>query len=110
MKNYLNERIKKIYTEHKFPLTVEPIVFFYSMSFGLTQVKKLNSRNMMILKDYKLQVIRSSLLSDKICNEKLDYNSTICDNLTNDKDILHEVQKDVTDYEAQYGILSLIPR
>ena len=34
------ENLTKFYNKYKFPLTVEPLVFFYSLSFGLNEVEK----------------------------------------------------------------------
>ena len=34
----VKKKIVTFYNNHKFPLTVEPLVFFYSLSYGLNEV------------------------------------------------------------------------
>ena len=34
----VKQKIVTFYNNHKFPLTVEPLVFFYSLSYGLNEV------------------------------------------------------------------------
>ena len=34
----VKEKMVTFYKKHKFPLTVEPLVFFYSLSYGLNEV------------------------------------------------------------------------
>ena len=34
----VKRKIVTFYNKHKFPLTVEPLVFFYSLSYGLNEV------------------------------------------------------------------------
>ena len=72
-------------------VTVEPVAFMYATSYGLNEV------------------IRSSLIVEKICQNKLNFTSEICGNLTNNQEIQEEVQRHVTDYEALKSSLSLIP-
>ena len=62
------------------------------------------------MKLWLFQVIRSQLILDKICQNKLNYSSEICENLTNYEDIQKEVQKYVTDYEAMYKTWSFVPK
>nr|ALS04330.1 proton-coupled folate transporter-like protein [Acartia pacifica] len=78
----------------RFPITIEPLVLLYTVSVGLNEV------------------IRSNLIISKICLSKLNYNSTICDNLSEDNNTQYqdEVQKHVTDYESVYSSLAFIPR
>ena len=63
-----------------------------------------------VMKSELFQVIRSQLILDKICQNKLNYSSEICENLTNYEDIQKEVQKHVTDYEAMYKTWSFVPK
>ena len=56
------------------------------------------------------QVIRSSLLTQKICQNKLNFSEEVCGNLTQLEDTQHEVQRHVTDYEALYNTCSIVPR
>ena len=69
----------------------------------------LKSRSIVLKSDF-FQVIRSQLILDKICQNKLNYSSEICENLTNYEDIQKEVQKHVTDYEAMYKTWSFVPK
>ena len=34
----VKQKIVAFYNKHKFPLSVEPLVFFYSLSYGLNEV------------------------------------------------------------------------
>ena len=34
----VKQKMVTFYNRHKFPLTVEPLVFFYSLSYGLNEV------------------------------------------------------------------------
>jgi len=78
----------------QFPITIEPIIFFYTVSVGLNEV------------------IRSNLIIDKLCQSKFEYNATICDNLEDqvNKQYQDAVQVSVTEYESFYGTLAFIPR
>ena len=38
IKPSVKQKIVTFYNNHKFPLTVEPLVFFYSLSYGLNEV------------------------------------------------------------------------
>ena len=58
----------------------------------------------------KIKVIRSQLILDKMCQNKLNYSPEICENLTNNEDIQTEVQKHVTDYEATYRSITFAPK
>ena len=55
-------------------------------------------------------MIRSSLLTQKICQNKLNFSEEVCGNLTQLEDTQHEVQRHVTDYEALYNTCSIVPR
>ena len=57
-----------------------------------------------------MQVIRASLLTEKICQNKLDYSAEVCANLTQLEDKQHEVQRHVTDYEALFKTLTIVPK
>ena len=46
----------------------------------------------------------------KLCENKLDYPADKCGNLTAYEDIQDDVQREVTDYEAQLGLFALFPR
>ena len=74
-----------------FRVTVEPLAILYPTACAL------------------VEVIRSSLIVQKICQNKLNYTSEVCGNLTNDQPTLEEVQRHVTDYEALRGSLALAP-
>ena len=56
------------------------------------------------------QVIRSSLLLDKMCQNKLQHPAEVCANLTHYPDVQDEVQRHVTDYEAVYRSVSVVPK
>ena len=58
----------------------------------------------------QLQVIRASLLTEKICQNKLNYSAEVCANLTQLEDTQHEVQRHVTDYEALFKTLTIVPK
>ena len=45
-----------------------------------------------------------------MCQNKLNHTEAICGNLTDYDEIQDEVQREVTDYEAQMNMLALIPR
>ena len=62
------------------------------------------------MKSELFQVIRSQLILDKMCQNKLNYSSEICENLTSYEDIQTEVQKHVTDYEANYRSITFAPK
>ena len=55
-------------------------------------------------------MIRASLLTEKICQNKLNFSAEICANLTQLEDTQHEVQRHVTDYEALYKTSSIVPK
>ena len=57
-----------------------------------------------------LKVIRSSLLLEKICLNKLNYTSDVCGNLLNHSLIQDEVQRHVTDFEAVKNSVSVVPK
>ena len=57
-----------------------------------------------------LKVIRSSLLLEKICLNKLNYTSDVCGNLIDHLVIQDEVQRHVTDFEAVKGTVSVVPK
>ena len=57
-----------------------------------------------------LKVIRSSLLLEKICLNKLNYTSDVCGNLIDHLLIQDEVQRHVTDFEAVKGTVSVVPK
>ena len=103
------EKSISFYQKHKFPITLEPVVFFGSLSYGLSVVNSGLLLNKTVLKSL-FQVIRSQLILDKICQNKLSYSSEICENLTNYEEIQKEVQKQVTDYEAFYSTWLFFPK
>merc|ERR1711953_1331093 len=76
----------------KFPITIEPLVCLYTISVGLNEI------------------IRSNLIIDKICQNKLNFTKEICANLSDYEDIQVDVQKHVTDYEALYSSISFVPK
>ena len=57
-----------------------------------------------------LKVIRSSLLLEKICLNKLNYTSDVCGKLIDHQLIQDEVQRHVTDFEAVKGTVSVVPK
>ena len=59
---------------------------------------------------YFFKVIRSSLLIEKICLNKLNYTSDVCENLLDHTDIQDEVQRHVTDFEAVKNSVSVVPK
>lgn len=81
----------KVFKIYFAKVSVEPVAFMYATSYGLNEV------------------IRSSLIVEKICQNKLNFSSEVCGNLTNNQEIQEEVQRHVTDYEALKSSLSLIP-
>ena len=103
----LKQELVNVYNKHKFPLTVEPLVFLASLAFGLNEV---TSETIALDKLSIYQVIRSSLLTQKICQNKLNFSEEVCGNLTQLEDTRHEVQRHVTDYEALYNTCSIVPR
>ena len=46
----------------------------------------------------------------KVCQNKLNYTADICDDLNNHTDAEAEVTKHVTDYEALYSTVSVVPK
>lgn len=105
----VKEKIVTFYNKHKFPLTVEPLVFFYSLSYGLNEVVSTTIKEI-FHKPAQLQVIRASLLTEKICQNKLNFSAEVCANLTQLEDTQHEVQRHVTDYEALFKTSSIVPK
>ena len=57
-----------------------------------------------------MKVIRSSLLLEKMCRSKLNYTSEMCDTLAENPDIQDEVQRHVSDYEAVYRSICVVPK
>ena len=57
-----------------------------------------------------IQVIRTSLLVEKICQNKLNYTAETCGNLSYFEDVQDDVQRDVTDYESQVKLWALAPK
>ena len=55
-------------------------------------------------------MIRSSLITQKICQNKLNFTEDQCGNLTQLEEVQQEVQRQVTDYEALYNTISVVPR
>ena len=54
--------------------------------------------------------MRASLITQKICQNKLNFSEEVCGNLTHLEEIQQEVQRHVTDYEALFNIISVLPR
>ena len=50
------------------------------------------------------------MVTQKICQNKLNFSDEVCGNLTQLEEIQQEVQRHVTDYEALYNISSIFPR
>ena len=50
------------------------------------------------------------MIVQKICQNKLNYTTDACGNLTENEEIQDQVQRSVTDYEAQMQMLALTPR
>lgn len=73
-------------------VTIEPVVFLYLISVGLTYV------------------IRPNLLLDKACRIKLNLTEDICQNLTSHNESLAQVQKVVADYEGTLNLAASVPR
>ena len=71
-------------------LTIEPVIFFFLTSFGLSTVT------------------RANLLLDKACYVKLNFTEEICKNLTGD--YLTEAEKVVADYERTLNLAASGPR
>ena len=84
--------VSNVVTRLKFPVTLEPLVALYTISVGLNEV------------------IRSNLVIDKICQNKLNYTAEVCANLTSLEDVQKTVQESVADYEAVYSTISFIPK
>lgn len=59
---------------------------------------------------YYLKVIRSTLIIDKICQNKLNYSEFECGNLSSNETIQDTVQRHVTDYEAIKSSLGFVPK
>ena len=59
---------------------------------------------------FKIQVVRTSLVVEKICRNKLNYTEVICGNLSAYEDIQDDVQRSVTAYEADMQMLAFVPR
>ena len=117
--------IANFYNTHKFPITLEPVVFFWSFPAGMNQVyfwrkNKIwfSSSGSFGLKPcpinndslFKIQVVRTSLVVEKICRNKLNYTEVICGNLSAYEDIQDDVQRSVTAYEADMQMLAFVPR
>ena len=56
------------------------------------------------------QIIRPNLIIAKVCQNKLNYTADICDDLNNHTEAEAEVTKHVTDYEALYSTVSVVPK
>ena len=138
VKQNFAEKIRSL----KFPITIEPLVCLYTISVGLNEVillgllqteesfstihianskPRLNERSDKMepgtikAENAKLiyfQVIRSNLIIDKICQDKLNLTAEVCSqlNLPNNTDQQLEVQQHVTDYEALYSSISFAPK
>ena len=85
-------KVKDVVARLKFPITLEPLIALYTISVGLNEV------------------IRSNLIIEKICQNKLNYSSQDCANLTNLVDMQKTVQENVADYEALYSSISFAPK
>ena len=57
-----------------------------------------------------LQVIRANLLLDKACYSKLNYPSSVCDDLNADSAALDAVQTVVSDYDRTLALMAFAPR
>ena len=101
------EKFLEIYAKCRFPITLEPLVFFYTISVGLNEVIFCHK---ILSQTFSLQVIRSNLIIDKICQSKLDYSPEVCMNLTSNSEAETRVLKHVTDYEALYSSISFAPK
>ena len=55
-------------------------------------------------------MVRTSLVVEKICRNKLNYTEEICGNLSAFEDIQDDVQRSVTAYEADMQMLAFVPR
>ena len=57
-------------------------------------------------------MIGTSLLISKVCQNKLNHTVEVCGNLNlaENEGIQKEVQKHVADFEATFGVISIIPR
>lgn len=88
--NAILQRVKRL----RVPITVEPLIFLYTVSVGLNEV------------------IRSNLIITKICQSKLNYNDTICEDLNAEANehIQDIVQENVTEYETIYSSVAFVPR
>ena len=85
-------KLKNVASRLKFPISLEPLIALYTISVGLNEV------------------IRSNLIIEKICQNKLNYTSQECANLTNLGDMQKTVQENVADYEALYSSISFVPK
>ena len=85
-------KLKNVASRLKFPISLEPLIALYTISVGLNEV------------------IRSNLIIEKICQNKLNYTSQECANLTNLVDMQKTVQENVADYEALYSSISFVPK
>ena len=54
IENSIKERVLNYYKRNKFPITVEPILLFSSIAYGLAEVILL-----IITKGYNLEIVRS---------------------------------------------------
>ena len=86
------KNVKTVISRLRFPVTLEPLVALYTISVGLNEV------------------IRSNLVIEKICQNKLNYTVEVCANLTNLEDTQKIVQENVADYEALYSTISFVPK
>ena len=107
----LKQKCISVFNKHKFTLTVEPLVFLASLAFGLNEVLNFKpyTKNRTRVSHF-LQVIRSTLITQKICQNKLNFSEEDCGNLTQLENLQQEVQREVTDYEALYNAASILPR
>merc|ERR1712123_117691 len=85
-------KVKSLTSKLRFPVTLEPLIALYTISVGLNEV------------------IRSNLIIEKICQNKLNYTAEVCANLTNLEDTQTRVQENVADYEALYSTISFVPK
>ena len=119
------------FRKHRFQVTLEPVVCFVMLSLGLNQVLTVLllclfpmnyyiGLNINTMHSYSIhepfiiyccmKVIRSSLLLEKMCRSKLNYTSEMCDTLAENPDIQDEVQRHVSDYEAVYRSICVVPK
>lgn len=102
----IKQRSADLYNKFKFPITLEPIVFFFTLSVGLNEVRQKEVTRFKGL----FQIIRPNLIIAKVCQNKLNYTANICDDLSNHTEIEKDVTKHVTDYEALYSTISFVPK